>query len=157
MSRRMELGIVGLFVALNVTVPLAARELYPFSSFHGFVDSARRYCDYRVVGPEGEPLSTAAFGLHRNYYGNGGYSVNLPEPHRGGVPLPPTLDRFGEVPSEARVRTHVRERLERSHPKLDWVRVTQRVVGAVDDDRVGVVRTHTWRIRNPARSGVAPR
>jgi hypothetical protein len=140
-ARRKELLAIGLFCVLSIVIPLRWVEFYPFSRAPMFADAPRRYCDYMVHDPLGEPLSLEAFHLQRNYWGNpSGVGV-------GFLP-PPTVGHFGQVPSQRTITRVVQQRL-RDFPQLPYVRVTQRIIGPMDAQRVGVMAEETWQVDNP--------
>jgi hypothetical protein len=139
------------FVALNVIVPLTLGDVYPFTVAPMFCDAPQAYCNYRVYAPDGTLLADNStrridplgkpdpFCLRRYYDGN-------PTGCGVGVCPPPTIDGgiFGSVHDEAHVRAHIAEFLvARTEPYVD---VEQEIVGAIDDHRVGVLKTNRWRI-----------
>jgi hypothetical protein len=138
---RREFLAVAVFVLLFVAVPLWRTELYPFSRAPMFADAPQRYCNYTVLGPDGQPLDLRDFGLQRNYWGN---------PLGVGVGFRPaeTIDHFGEVPEKQAVIAHVADRLAR-HPGLKYVEVVREVIGPLESGRIGLVQTDRWRIDNP--------
>lgn len=140
--RRLELGVVGAFATLNLVVPVLTAELFPFSRFWLFADAPRRYCHYEIRTSEGKPVPPQALGLQRNYNGAQPYRYH-------GRVLPPTIDRFGDVAREEEVRAQARGFLA-EHPAIRFLDVQQDVIGAADQDRVGVVSTRRWRIYNAA-------
>lgn len=134
------MAIAGLVLAANVVVPLALGDVYPFTSAPMFRDTPQVYCNYRVHGPDGQPLPSEQFLCHRIYDGNPvGYGV--------GVKPPPVLEQFGVAHDEATVRAHIAAQLaaagNRGYP---YVEVEQEVIGAVDGNRVGVLRVDRWRV-----------
>lgn len=144
MSRK-ELLAAAAFVLANLLVPLFYVELYPFSRAPMFEDAPRCYCNYTVYAPDGTRLPAADFGVQRNYQA-------IPADKGFGFLPRPTIDRVDEVPDTARVADWVRERLT-AFPDLEFVDLVQEVVGAVDDDHVGVVATRRARVVNPAYRG----
>jgi hypothetical protein len=137
----LELLVVAAFCLLNLAIPLVITDLYPFSRAPMFADAPRRYCNYRLVAPDGQELALAEFALQRNYWGNPlGVGV-------GYVP-PESFDRFGEVPPENELLAHVRAQLAR-RPDLAFVNLTREVVGPHKNGRVGVVEWSFWRVENP--------
>ena len=136
---RAERVFIWLFCACSVLLPLVFGELFPFSSAPMFRDQPVVYCEYQVTGPKGAELSLKDFRLQRNYDGN-------PPGMGAGVIPEPSFDQFGKAPSVDMVRAHVEERLRTAHPGLDYVDVRQRVIGSIDDDRVGVIRDETIRV-----------
>ncbi|MCA9624500.1 MAG: hypothetical protein KC731_36000, partial [Myxococcales bacterium] len=109
-------------------------------------------CRYQVTGPDGQALPLAWFSLDRAYFGLDGYYRGHPEPHRGARRAPPTIDVFGEVPDEARVVRAVQAGLARFE-HLPEVVVTQEIIGAKDDQRIGVVERRVFEVQRP---GAAP-
>lgn len=142
-ASRQEHFWVAFFAVSLLLMPLLFRELYPFSSFHVFVDRPHHYSRYTVRDSKEQKLALTDFGLHRNYIGNGGYSVTQPEPHKGGSSLPPCLDLFGEVAHPVEVQQHVKGRLATGQ----IVKVTQEVIGPIDRRTVGVVAKNEWTIK----------
>lgn len=141
MSPRCELLLVGAFLALNIIIPLAIGELYPFSHAPMFADAPRRYCEYSVTGPNGETLRLVDFGLHRRYNGN--------PPVGTGFLHPQTIDEFGTVPTMSEVEEWVAKRLaERPEP---FVVVRRQVIAPQDDGGIGPVAEldRTIRVTNP--------
>ena len=139
-----EARFIVVLVLCMVGLPPIVGEIFPFTSAPMFRDRPEVYCDYTVTSPKGEALALRNFQLQRNYDGN-------PSGMGAGVKPAPTLDRFGVVPDIDAVRRHVRKRLRVAHPELAFVDVQQRVVGAVDSDRVGLVRETTIRVNQDAR------
>lgn len=138
--RNRELAWVLGFSALVLLVPLAAHELYPFSSFRLFHDAPEACSDYSVTDPSGLPLDPRLFGLQRNYSG-----CSLREGY--GRLKPPTLDEFGTIPAPEAVREHVARMLADSpFPHVD---VTRKLIGPQRDGTVGVLETQTWRVVRP--------
>lgn len=135
---RFEIGAVLAFVVVNLLAPFVLGEMYPFTVSPMFCDEPSEYCEYEVLGPNGQNLELADFALQRNYDGNPpGLGVGL-------VPSP-TLDQFGMVPTEDELRVHVQKQLA-NHPELESVTVIQRVVGAIDSQHVGVLPDRTIEI-----------
>ena len=135
--------IIGMGLAVTI-FPLLFGELFPFSSAPMFRDAPSVYCEYSVRGPNGKALPLKTFELQRNYDGN-------PVGMGAGRTPAPTLDTFGRVVAMDRVRSHVRRQLIAQYPKLPYVDVSQKIVGAVDDDRVGVISDQTIRVRQDAQ------
>ena len=129
----------GLLVA-NVVVPLAMGDVYPFTSAPMFRDAPQLYCNYRLQGPDGQPLPSERFLCHRIYDGNPvGYGVGLKPPR--------VLEEFGVAHDEATVRRHIGEQLAAAENRgFAYVDVEQEVIGPVDGGRIGVVRVDRWRI-----------
>ncbi len=110
-----------------------------------FADAPQKYCEYAVVTPDGRRLTEAndllPFGLQRNYWGNPlGVGV--------GFKPAPTVDDFGKVATHQEVIDTVAPCLKR-FSEWEYVEVEQKVIGPTDDDHVGVVDRHLWRVSNP--------
>ncbi len=134
---RVQLAAAGLFVLINLAVPVFYEDLYPFTRGPMFCDQPRQYCNYYVYAPDGSELPTEDFLLQRVYDGNPpGLGVGIQ--HR------PTLDVFGQVPDEATVRAHVKTQLTRI-ARWPYVDVVQEVVGA-KGSTVGVVNRNQLRV-----------
>lgn len=153
----LALACMAAFVAANVVIPLTLGDVYPFTVAPMFSDAPQAYCNYRVYAPDGKLLADNStrrvdppgapdpFCLRRYYDGNpAGLGV--------GVCPPRTIDGgiFGSVQNEQHVREHFEQCLK-DHPDLHYVEVEQEIVGAVDDMRVGVIKTNRWRIGREAQ------
>lgn len=152
---------VGFLLAANAIVPLICGDIYPFTSAPMFRDTPTQYADYRVFDLEGNELPSRHYALDKDktddpfligrvYDGNPvGYGV--------GIAPPPVIEQeFGVVHDEATVRRHIQTQLEQpENAKYDYVVVEQDVVGAIDEQRVGVVKTTRWRIDRSEGSGNA--
>ncbi len=142
---KIALWAVGIFLLLNIVVPVVWGDIYPFTSGPMFRDAPKCYCNYYVYGPDGKRLDKKAFLVHRIYDGNPvGYGV--------GVKPPEVLEDFGVERDEAYCRQHVLAQLkEEANRKYPFVEIVQEVIGPdpKDDQRVGVVRTDRWRVENP--------
>lgn len=126
---------MGAFVLVNVLAPIVVGEFYPFTVSPMFCDEPQVYCEYELYDSSGESLPLKEFELQRNYDGN--------PPGLGvGIKPAPTLDHFGHVPDERQLRRHLEAQLAK-HPELDSVRVVQKVIGAIDMQRVGVIEERT--------------
>lgn len=144
---RVELLLAGLFVLLNVGIPLLIVDLFPFSRAPMFEDAPVLYCNYLVRDPQGQlftPAQLVDVGLQRNYWGN-------PLGSGVGFQPPPTVDRVGEVAPAEEVRARVETYLS-LHPALAYLDVVQQVLGPIDSRQVGVMKEQSWRIVAPARS-----
>ena len=148
---------LGLFAALllllaNTVVPVLWGDVYPFTSAPMFRDRPTRYCNYRVLAPDGSQLAAEDWLVQRIYDGNPvGYGVGL---------APPAVieQEFGIVHDEQAVRSHIELQLaRRSNAKYSFVEVVQEVIGPVDSRRVGVLSTRRWRVERPGppQSGAA--
>src|SRR5262249_20704760 len=121
---RKELLAVALFALLNVVLPLWLVDLYPFSRAPMFADAPLQYCEYHVLDPKGEALSSRDFGLQRNYWGNPiGVGV--------GFRPPESADQFGQVALQTEVTEMVRRRLV-NFANLPFVDVRQDVIADQD-------------------------
>jgi len=141
---RLAIAAAAALLAANVIVPLLWGDVYPFTSAPMFRDSPRRFCNYRVFSPFGVELPLVNWNLERVYDGNPvGYGV--------GVQPPPVLEQdFGVVHEDAAVREHVERQFSRpENSQYEFVDVVQEVIGAIDDQRVGVTATNRWRIGRP--------
>lgn len=138
---RLELTVCAIFCLAHVLIPIALRELYPFSIAPMFEDAPRVYCRYEVHQPDGASLPLAEFGLQRNYWGN-------PLTYGMGVKPAFTIDRFGHVAEQTEVIHQVEQSLT-LRPELSYVDVTQEVVGARNTQTIGVLRHSNWRVFNP--------
>ena len=128
-------------LAANVVVPLIWGDVYPFTSAPMFRDAPRAFCNYRVYSSKGQQLDSADWLVQRVYDGNPvGYGV--------GVRPPAVLEQeFGVVHDEATVREHFQRQLaEPQHSQVTYLDVVQEVIGPVDGQHMGVVRTNRWRI-----------
>ena len=141
---RRELWVVGAFCALWLVVPPFVVELYPFSSMTMFAVPVKQCCVYEVRTPSGRRLSNRRFGLQMN---------NPHDPpvrslgrHGYGRKSPFSINRYEELPSREVVVEQVRRSL-RKFPKLKFVYVTQKVIGATDSAHVGLMAVHTWKVR----------
>lgn len=143
---------MALFVVANVAIPLCCAELYPFTNAALFSDAPRVLCDYEITAPSGEHLPNMSFGISRQYWGLRGFSSVNPNPHPRAIQLPTTIDRVGQVPSKEEVTEVIQQNL-RVLRSLEYVEVQQRVLGAIDENRVGVTQRRTWRVYNPDFSG----
>jgi len=136
---KLQLFFVGLFVFVNVLVPLLIDDLYPFTSAPMFRDQPRRYCNYEVYGPNGERIPNEDFLLQRVYDGN-------PPGIGVGIKPPAVLEKqFGDVADQDQVTRHVREQLVR-YPNLAHVTVVQKVVSPDDNGRLVVEEAGRWQV-----------
>jgi hypothetical protein len=137
------LTAAGVLLLANIVVPTVIGDLYPFTSGPMFRDAPTRYCNYRVYGPDGQLLDNEVFLAHRIYDGNPvGYGV--------GIKPPAVLEEFGSERDEAYCRQHILEHLAAEVNRgYSFVEIEQEVVGAVDSQHVGVIRTERWRVENP--------
>ncbi|HEX5102689.1 MAG TPA: hypothetical protein VFV87_02695 [Pirellulaceae bacterium] len=144
-SRRsqMALSAVGLLLAANVVVPLLWGDVYPFTSAPMFRDAPARCCNYRVFASNGSELPAEDWLVQRIYDGNPvGYGV--------GICPPEILERFGEECDEATVRRHIaRQFAQPQNCDFEYVEVVQELIGPVDAQQVGVVRSDRWRVDRP--------
>lgn len=140
---KLALGTAGVFLLLNIIVPVVWGDIYPFTSGPMFRDAPTRYCNYRIYDPDEQLLDAETFLCHRIYDGNPvGYGV--------GIQPPAVLEDFGVERDEAYCRQHILRHLSAAaNRKYPFVEIVQEVVGPVDDQRVGIVRTDRWRVENP--------
>ena len=141
---RMALFCVAALLAANVGVPLIFGDVYPFTSAPMFRDVPREFCNYRVLAPDERELPAADWLVQRIYDGNPvGYGV--------GVRPPAVLEsEFGVIHDESYVRRHIERQFARpANERYEFVEVEQEVVGPIDAQHVGVVRTNRWRIERP--------
>jgi hypothetical protein len=141
---RLAIAAAAALLVANVIVPLLWGDVYPFTSAPMFRDSPRHFCNYRVYSPSGEELPAINWNLQRIYDGNPvGYGV--------GVQPPPVLEQeFGVVSDEAAVRKHVEQQFGRpDNSRYEFVDVVQEIIGAMNDQQVGVITTNRWRIGRP--------
>lgn len=150
---------VGLLLAANAIVPLVWGDIYPFTSAPMFRDTPTQFAEYRVYDPAGNRLPSKHYALERErsddpfligrvYDGNPvGYGV--------GIGPPPVLEQqFGVVHDEATVRRHIQAQLARpENEKYRYVVVEQDVIGAIDGQRVGVVKTNRWEVNRLKSNG----
>jgi hypothetical protein len=135
---------VAALLAANLGVPLIFGDVYPFTSAPMFRDSPREFCNYRVIAPDGRELAAEDWLVQRIYDGNPvGYGV--------GVRPPAVIEsEFGVIHDETHVRRHVERQFGRSgNDRYEFVDVEQEVIGAIDSQHVGVVRTNRWRVDRP--------
>jgi len=145
-SRR-ELWAVAGFCTLWLIVPPVVVELYPFSAMTMFAVPVEQCCSYEVRSPSGRRLSNRRFGLQMN---------NPHDPpvtslgrHGYGRKSPFSINRYGKPPSRDVVVEQVGRSLKK-YPKLKFVYVTQKVIGAKDSRHVGLLAVHTWKVRRPS-------
>jgi hypothetical protein len=139
---RLALAAAALLLAANVVVPLVWGDVYPFTSAPMFRDSPNQCCSYQVLAADGRELLADQWLVQRIYDGNPiGYGV--------GVRPPAVIEQeFGVVHDEAAVRRHVERQLaEPRDPSHESIEVVQQVIGPVDREHVGVVRTERWHAR----------
>jgi hypothetical protein len=141
---RIPLAVAGLLLAANILVPLVWGDVYPFTSAPMFRDVPVECCNYAVYAPDGRELWSDDWLVQRIYDGNPvGYGVGV---------YPPTVleQTFGVVHDQASVCRHIERRLAEPHgANYSHVEVEQRVIGPIDGQCVGVVRTQRWRIARP--------
>jgi hypothetical protein len=145
MTTRDQWGLTaaGLFLLANIVVPAVIGDLYPFTSGPMFRDAPTRYCNYRVLGPDGELLDAETFFVQRIYDGNPvGYGV--------GIKPPAVLEEFGRERDKAYCEQHILTHLAaESNRRYPFVTIEQEVIGPIDEHRVGILRTDRWRVDNP--------
>jgi hypothetical protein len=126
----------GTLLAVHAVVPLVWGDVYPFTSAPMFRDNPQVCCNYRVLAADGSELKAEDWLCQRIYDGNPlGYGV--------GVQPPPVIEqRFGDVHTEEQIREHfARVLAQPRHRDLAYVEVVQEVIGPIDAERVGVVKT----------------
>jgi hypothetical protein len=133
-----ELIVIVGFVALNLAVPLATTEFYPFSRFPMYIGVPQQVAHYRVTDPLGceLPATDSDLQLYTDEAGHG-------------FVLSPMLNKPGVVPDGAAVTAWVEARLAAKGPSPAFVDVVREVFGPVDSCRFGLLRREKWRIRNP--------
>jgi len=140
----LPLACAGLLLAANVVVPLVFGDLYPFTSAPMFRDCPVQCCRYRVFAASGRELPAGEWLVQRIYDGNPvGYGV--------GLQAPAVVEKeFGAVEDQSAVRAHIERQLALAqHRQHQWVEVVQEVIGPVDRQHVGVVKSSRWRITRP--------
>lgn len=145
---RLALIAAALMLAANVVVPLVWGDVYPFTSAPMFRDSPCQCCNYEVLNAAGEPLPANEWLVQRVYDGNPiGYGV--------GVRPPAVIEQeFGVLHEEAAVRQHLERQLATgsgSPSSIDpsSIDIVQQIIGPIDSQHVGVIRTQQWRIDRP--------
>jgi hypothetical protein len=137
------MAAVGILLAANVVVPALWGDVYPFTSAPMFRNAPVQCCQYRFFDAEGRELAAEDWLVHRVYDGNPvGYGV--------GVQPPAILEQeYGVVHDEAAVKRHMEGQFARPVNRgQKQVEVEQTVLGAVDEQRVGIVRTSRWLVRH---------
>jgi hypothetical protein len=144
MLKRDRWGLIaaGLLLLANIIVPAVIGDLYPFTSGPMFRDAPTRYCNYRVLDPAGNELAHESFLTQRIYDGNPvGYGV--------GIRPPAVLEEFGAERDQAYCQQHILSHLTREqNRKYPYVTIEQEVIGPIDNEHVGVIRTDRWRVDN---------
>jgi hypothetical protein len=136
----------GVLLAANIVIPLIGGDVYPFTSAPMFREGGDRCCNYRVYSPEGRELPAENWLVQRIYDGNPvGYGVGV-------VPPEVIEQKFGAVPEVVAVWPHIQRQFPRDgNRQYAYVEVEQDVLGPVDEQRVGVMKTNRWRIDRPAK------
>ncbi len=140
-------------IALAALVTIAAplvRELYPLSSPTMFAYPLRQRARYELRAPDGRRLRLEDFELQLNNPHDP--PVTTLGRHGYGRRSPPSVHDPGRVLSMDALRQHLARQLAR-RPALAYVDVTQRLIGPVDDRRVGELRRARLRVHNPAWRG----
>jgi hypothetical protein len=141
---RLAMAAVGLLLAANVVVPLVWGDVYPFTSAPMFRDAPTCCCNYRVYALDGRELPAENWLVQRLYDGNPlGYGVGI---------CPPEIleSEFGRECDEAAVLAHIQRQFSRpENREFAAVEVVQEVIGPVDSQHVGAVRTGRWRVERP--------
>jgi hypothetical protein len=141
---RLAMAAAALLLVANIVIPLFFGDVYPFTSAPMFRNSPVRCCNYRVFNAGGQELKAEAWRVQRVYDGNPvGYGV--------GVKPPAVIEQeFGIVHDNAAVRRHIERQFVDSNDQMpDYVDVIQEVIGPIDAQHVGVVRTERWRVARP--------
>ena len=145
--RSMPLGafVAGVvFIAANVLIPLTLGDVYPFTIAPMFRDAPRHYANIRVYAPYGklladnstrrvDPVGSPDPWLLRRYYDGNPVGCGV------GVCPPQTLDVFGEVPTEAELKSHFQRIMRERGEQV--IEVEVETVGPIDAWRVGVQNT----------------
>src|SRR5262245_48185441 len=71
--RKAEIVFIGLFAALQLAVPVAREEFFPFTRAPLFIDSPKTYSIYTVIGPDRRVIDAHALGLGLEYWGLNGF------------------------------------------------------------------------------------
>ena len=148
-SRVLPLALVGLFLSAHVVVPLVWGDIYPFTSAPMFRDMPERYCNYRVLAPDGTELRQEDWLVQRVYDGNPvGYGV--------GVSPPAVIEQhFGVVHDERQVREHIRRQFSRRSSTTDrsypYVDVSQEIFRGGESGTVQMLTFRRWKIASPLR------
>lgn len=143
-AQQIALAATGLLLVANIVVPVVWGDVYPFTSAPMFRDSPRFCCNYRVYDLQGRELPPENWLVQRLYDGNPlGYGV--------GIRPPQILEQeFGAPWSEAEVITHIEQQFSRPENRdIAAVEVVQEVIGPIDNQHVGILRTDRWRITRP--------
>jgi hypothetical protein len=138
------MALTAALVLANAVVPMIAGDVYPFTSAPMFRDSPSQCANYRVFAADGSELPADDWLVQRIYDGNPiGYGV--------GIRPPAVLEQeFSLAAGEAEICEHILKQLERpEHAKHAWVDVVQEVIGAIDGQRVGIIRTEQVRVTRP--------
>lgn len=137
---RLELWFVAGVMLVTVVGTFVFGERYPFSVAPMFCEQPTCYCEYEVRDPKGELLNSRDFLLHRVYDGN-------PTGMGVGLKPPPVLDEFGKVPTEEEIVRHVQNQFKGKPSQLDFVVVTQKVIGDIGGKTVGELKDRTKTIK----------
>ena len=142
-------GVVGLFLAIHIVVPLVWGDIYPFTSAPMFRDMPEQYCNYRIFAPDGTELPPEAWLVQRVYDGNPvGYGV--------GVSPPAVIEqKFGVVHEEREVREHFRRQFLSHSASMDKlypdVEVSQEIFTGRKSGTVQMLTFRRWKIASPLR------
>lgn len=138
--RPSEACAIGVFLAANILVPLILGDVFPFTTAPMFRDAPQTYSVYRVFDPAGRELPAKDLKLQRIYDGNPpGYGVGIQPPH--------TLCVFGANATDEEIRLHVAANYPSDGP--EYLDIEHDIIGAVDANRCGVVRTDKQRVFRP--------
>lgn len=144
-ARRGEWMFAFALVSAVVGLSLGNVKFYPFAPPNFFLARAHHYCRYSIVDPAGASLPLHEFGLGDFYTGQAGSFNHMPWQEHGAVKLPATGNIYGVVLTPAEVAALVQQGL-RTRSDLPYVVVSQRIFGPIDEQGVGVIGDHQWRI-----------
>jgi hypothetical protein len=144
-SRHGEWVCAAALIGAIVSLSSGGMKFYPFAPPNFFLARVQQYCRYSVVGPDGSALPLHEFGLGDFYTGQAGIFDRMPWQEHGAVKLPATGNIYGVVLTGPQLVALVQQGL-RGRPALPYVVVSQQVVGAVDDQGVGVIAEHRFQI-----------
>ena len=131
-----QLAVIAIFALVVILAPFIAGEVYPYTTNPLFQDQPTKYAEYRVFDSDRRPLPVESFALQLEYDGN-------PVGQGVGILPPITANEFGVIEDEQAIRKHVRRLMGGSREE---VIVQQKIYGAVDDQRVGLVEENQWTI-----------
>jgi hypothetical protein len=138
-AQRVALAAAALLLVANIVVPLVWGDVYPFTSAPMFRDAPRFCCNYRIYDSAGRELPPENWLVHRLYDGNPlGYGV--------GISPPPILEQqFGAECDQAAALAHIQKQFSRpENREFTAVEVVQEVIGPIDTQHIGILRTDRW-------------